>query len=91
MRGPCDLLDRAITDENYETLGRFMIEAPRQLRDGGCILLFFGTSGDVGHLDRLIQRGRFVDEMITDRILDVRGERTIYFVRRLTLPVEVAP
>ncbi|MGB8861053.1 MAG: methyltransferase, partial [Ilumatobacteraceae bacterium] len=88
---PRDLLERAITDENYETLGRFITEAPRHLRENGCILLFFGTSGDVGHLDALTRRARYVVQTVAERTRDVRGESTTYFVRRLAQPLDVAP
>ena len=88
---PRDLLERAITDEDYEALGRFMIEAPRYLRENGCVLLFFGTSGDAEHLDALTQRARFAVQTVAERTLDVRGESTTYFVRRLIQPLDVAP
>lgn len=88
---PRDLLERAITDENYETLGRFITEAPRRLREKGCILLFFGTSGDVGHLDALTRHAGFVVQSIAERTLDVRGESTTYFVRRLVETPDVGP
>ncbi len=87
---PRDLLERAITDENYETLGRFIAEAPRRLREHGCILLFFGTSGDVGHLDALTRHAGFVVQTIAERTRDVRGESTTYFVRRLVNTVDLA-
>ena len=51
---PKDPLERAITDENYEALGRFFADAGRRLRPDGYVLLFFGTSGDVDHLDDLV-------------------------------------
>lgn len=82
---PADDLERAITDENYETLARFLHQAPGRLRAGGAILLFFGTSGDVAHLDRLSDRAGFASATIAERTIHVRGEDTTYFVRRLTL------
>ncbi len=81
---PTDLLEMAITDENYQTLRRFFAEAPHRLRPGGEILLFFGASGDVDHLDSLIETAGFSSELVAERTIDVRGEPTTYFVRSLT-------
>lgn len=80
---PADVLDRAITDEGYQTLGSFLREAPSRLRPGGRVLLFFGTSGDVAHLDRLIGASGLTSEVVTERTQVVRGGDTTYFVRRL--------
>jgi release factor glutamine methyltransferase len=88
---PRDMLERAITDENYETLGRFLAEAPRHLSEDGCVLLFFGTSGDVAHLEALTQRARFGAQTVAERTQEVRGESTRYFVRRLVQPLDLAP
>lgn len=81
---PRDLLERAVTDENYRTLGRFMDEVAARLRPSGEVLVFFGSSGDVIHLDRLIDRAGFASDVIAERTIHVRGEDTTYFVRRLT-------
>ncbi|MCP3856723.1 MAG: methyltransferase [Actinomycetia bacterium] len=83
---PRDLLERACTDEDYRSLGRFMNDVPSRLRPDGEVLLFFGASGDVGHLDRLIDGAGFIAELIAERTIDVRGEDTSYFVRSLTAP-----
>ena len=80
-----DLLERAITDEGYETLSRFLAEVSGRLRPGGAVLLFFGSSGDVAHLDSLIERNRLSSETVAERTIPVRGEDTTYFVRRLSL------
>ena len=81
---PADVLERAITDENYATLERFLEEASDHLRPGGAVLLFFGSSGDVAHLDRLSAAAGFATETIAERTILVRGEDATYFVRRLT-------
>lgn len=51
---PQDLLERAVTDQNCEMLGRFFEGVSELLRVGGQVSLFFGTSGDVAYLDELI-------------------------------------
>jgi release factor glutamine methyltransferase len=81
-----DLLDRACTDENYETLRRFLTEVPSHLRVGGFVLLFFGTSGDVVYLDELIGQAGLASRTIDERTIRVRGVDTTYFVRRLDAP-----
>lgn len=78
---PRDLLERAFTDENYRSLGRFMHEVSSRLRPGGEVLLFFGTSGDVMHLDNLIESAGLSSEYVAERTISVRGENTTYFVR----------
>ena len=65
-------------------LERFLQTAGGYLRPGGAILLFFGSSGDVAHLDRLIAAAGLVGETIAERTIHVRGEDATYFVRRLT-------
>lgn len=79
-----DDLDRAVTDEGYATLGRFVAEVTDRLRPGGSVLLFFGTSGDVDHLDTLIARARLTSTTVAERQVRARGEDVTYFVRRLT-------
>ncbi len=81
---PRDLLERAVADENYRTLGRFVDEVAARLRPSGEVLVFFGSSGDVIHLDRLIERAGLASEVIAERTIHVRGEDATYFVRRLT-------
>ena len=83
---PRDLLERAFTDEQYRTLGRFSVDVPARLRPGGEVLLFFGGSGDVAHLDRLIKGSGLASEVVAERTIHMRGEDATYFVRRLTDP-----
>jgi release factor glutamine methyltransferase len=81
---PQDLLERAVTDEGYATLGRFISEVGVRLRPGGFVLLFFGTSGDVGHLDTLLARAHLDSITTAERTIHARGEDVTYFVRRIT-------
>ncbi len=81
---PRDLLERAITDENYEALGRFFARAARHLRPEGSVLLFFGMSGDVDHLDDLITAAGMRSDVVAERTISTRGRDTTYFVRRIT-------
>lgn len=81
---PYDLLERAITDEGYEALGRFVAEAGDRLRPGGFVLLFFGTTGDVEHLDGLLVSSRLRSVTVSKRTIQVRGEDATYFVRQIS-------
>jgi len=81
---PRTMLERAITDADYSTLTAFLREVPDRLRPGGAILLFFGTSGDVGYLDEAVAASNLVSTTVVERTITVRGEPTTYFVHRLT-------
>jgi release factor glutamine methyltransferase len=81
---PRDPLEQAITDENYEALGRFFADASRHLRPNGYVLLFFGTSADVDHLDHLIASAGMTSQVVAERMIQTRGQDTTYFVRRIT-------
>lgn len=83
---PRDTLEAAIADEDYGALTRFMRDAPSRLRGGGRILLFFGTSGDLGYLLGLIDRSGLAREVVSTQTL-VRDDWTVdYYVFRLTTP-----
>lgn len=81
---PRDPLEQAITDENYSALERFFADAARHLRPNGYVLLFFGTSGDVEHLDDLITTAGMKSQVIAERTINTRGQDATYFVRLLT-------
>ena len=86
---PRTMLERAFTDEHYGTLTRFLHEVPGRLRPDGAVLLFFGTSGDVVYLDERIAASGLRSKTVAERTLEVRGEPTTYFVRRLTTAATV--
>ncbi len=54
---PRDFLEAATTDENYGAMTRFFRQARRHLADGGRMLIFFGTSGDLAYIQQLINHG----------------------------------
>lgn len=73
-----------MADENYRALTRFMTEASAYLNPGGRILLFFGTSGDIGYLERLIESNGFTRETVATRELAKDGSTVTYCTLRLT-------
>lgn len=56
---PRDRWEAATTDEDYRALGEFFSRARRHLSSRGVVLIFFGTSGDLGHLTHLISENGF--------------------------------
>ena len=81
---PRDLLEASIADENYRSLTRFMEQVSGHLNPGGRILLFFGTSGDMGYLSNLIERQGFACETLAERVLVKDGLTVTYSTQRLT-------
>lgn len=80
---PRDALEASITDENYSALTRFMSQVPARLREGGRVLIGFGTSGDLGYLLSLVDEAGLSCEVVAEREL-VRDEWTVhYYVYRL--------
>ncbi|MDQ1467747.1 MAG: release factor glutamine methyltransferase [Actinomycetota bacterium] len=80
---PRDLRERATADENYASLTRFFREVGDHLTDDGRILVFFGTSGDLEYLQRLIRKARLEVVTLSTREL-VRDSQTVtYYVFRL--------
>ena len=53
---PADMLDRAFTDDAYQTLARFFARVGAHLSPGGRVLMFFGTTGDIDHFHGLAAR-----------------------------------
>lgn len=84
-----DAVEASITDENYDFLARFLDGAPRRLRPGGRVPLFFGTSGDLDHVLDLVARAGFESQAIATRALTQDGATITYNTYRLTPDAEV--
>lgn len=81
---PRDPLEASMADENYQALTRFLEQAAGYLAPGGRILMFFGTSGDLGYLYRTAEANGYLRETVSTREL-TRGDRTVGYVSfRLT-------
>lgn len=83
---PRDLLEVAMADEGYASLGRFMGRVPDFLAPGGRVLLFFGTSGDMQHLSELIDRAGLQRTTVAERDLTKDGLTVTYVTFRLSRP-----
>ena len=81
---PRDLLETAISDDNYGTLRRFFDQVCVRLRPGGRVLLFFGDTGDLRFLHELVANHGLTETTIATWQLREEGRRADYFVFRLT-------
>lgn len=61
---PRDMYERATTDENYQAMTTFFRAAHSHLTPGGRMLVFFGTSGDLGYLRTLAQQAGFSEKTV---------------------------
>ena len=81
---PRDLLEAAMTDANYRAMTEFFREADRHLAPDGRLLIFFGSSGDLGYLRRLAGENGFAAEVVAREEL-VRDDWTVeYLTFRMT-------
>jgi release factor glutamine methyltransferase len=81
---PRDQLEMAAADENYAGLSAFFRGARARLTERGRILVFFGTSGDIAYLHRLIDEAGFDRETLASAGAERDGVRVSYFTYRLT-------
>lgn len=82
---PRDMLERSMADEGYEALTRFMTQAHDRLRPEGRILLFFGTSGDLGYLLQLVEEQGFSSTVLASRSLEKDNSTVEYLTFRLVV------
>jgi release factor glutamine methyltransferase len=76
---PRDMFEGVMTDENYGAMTRFFSEARRHLAPGGQMLIFFGTSGDLGYLRSLISRAGFAERVLSSHELAREDQKVEYF------------
>jgi release factor glutamine methyltransferase len=81
---PRDLLEVATADPGYRALTRFVREASLYLSDRGQLLVFFGSSGDLSYLQRLVAEEGFGTEVLARETLEKDGERIEYVTYHLT-------
>lgn len=75
---PRDFTEATMADENYGAMTRFVTMAGDHLAPGGRILMFFGTSGDLGYLYQLIDDNGFSRTVLASREL-VKPEMTVWY------------
>ena len=81
---PRDLLEMATADPGYRALTRFVREARLHLSGHGRLLVFFGSSGDLGYLQRLVAEEGFRTEVLARKMLVEDGWQVEYITYRLT-------
>jgi release factor glutamine methyltransferase len=81
---PRDRFETATTDHGYGAMTRFFENARRHLHPNGRLLIFFGTSGDLGYLLRLVAAAEFAAEVVAHDALTRDGTTVEYFTYRLT-------
>jgi release factor glutamine methyltransferase len=81
---PRDLVETAMTDEGYQAMTRFFCQARQHLSPDGRMLIFFGTSGDLGYLRRLAEKEGFSTEVLAHDDLTREGWKIDYFTFRLS-------
>jgi release factor glutamine methyltransferase len=81
---PRDLLESATTDEGYRAMTTFFRQARQHLAPGGRMLIFFGTSGDLGYLQHLVADCGFSSEVVAQDEMTRDGWRVEYFTFRLS-------
>lgn len=82
---PRDLLEAAMTDENYRAMTAFFEQARDFLLQDARMIINFGSSGDLAYLKSVIDAQGFTREVVDERRL-TRGDWTVdYVVFRLTM------
>jgi release factor glutamine methyltransferase len=81
---PRDQFEVAMTDENYRAMTEFFRDARQYLTPTGKMLIFFGTSGDLGYLTQLADDAGFAKEVVATDSLQRDGWTVEYFAFRMT-------
>jgi len=81
---PRDRFELASTDTDYRAMTEFFHDAPEHLAKGGRMLIFFGTSGDLGYLQQLMSRNRVSWEVVARGEAFRDGWRVEYCTHRVT-------
>lgn len=74
----------ATADSGYRALTRFVREVRLHLSAHGRLLVFFGSSGDLGYLHRLVDEKEFKTEVLARETLAKEGSQVEYFTYRFT-------
>jgi release factor glutamine methyltransferase len=81
---PRSLTEAVMADEGYGALARFFREARSHLTGGARMLIFFGTSGDLGYLEQLMGQYGFAWEHVAHDDLVRDGWKVSYYTFRVT-------
>lgn len=81
---PRDLAEAATTDEGYRAMTTFFRKIRDHLTEDGRLLVFFGTSGDIGYLKNLMAGQGFSWSTVAHTAGERDGVPVEYFTFRLT-------
>lgn len=80
---PRDWAEASITDEDYRALTGFFATVREHLVEGGRVLVFFGTTADVGYLEQLVERNGLRSEIVVRRPMRKDGHPVEYRTYRI--------
>jgi release factor glutamine methyltransferase len=80
---PRDWAEASITDENYRSLTAFFAQVGDHLTEDGRVLVFFGSTADVGYLEALVPANDLKGEVAASRELVKDGWPVEYRVYRI--------
>jgi release factor glutamine methyltransferase len=81
---PRDMIEAATTDDRYRAMRTFFRYAGQHLAPGGRMLIFFGTSGDMGYLQRLMTEEGFTWTVVAQLAGEKDGVAVEYSTFRVT-------
>jgi release factor glutamine methyltransferase len=80
---PRDWAEASITDEDYRSLTAFFAHVREHLEEDGRILVFFGTTADVGYLEQLVENNGLAGRVVARRGMDKDGHPVEYRTYRI--------
>lgn len=80
---PRDWAEASITDEDYRTLTAFFANVRDHLAENGRILVFFGTTADIGYLEQLVETNGLASRVVARRRLEKDGHPVEYRTYRI--------
>jgi len=81
---PRTVTESVMCEEGYGALTRFFRQAHHHLKPGGRMLIFFGTSGDLGYLQQLMVQEGFAWSQIARDDLEREDHEVEYFTFLVT-------
>ncbi|HEU4513560.1 MAG TPA: methyltransferase [Nocardioidaceae bacterium] len=80
---PRDWAEASITDEGYRTLTAFFANVRDHLTENGRILVFFGTTADIGYFEQLIETNGLASRVVARREVEKDGHPVEYRTYRI--------
>ena len=77
---PRDLMEMASTDENYRALTEFFENARHYLNPAGCMLIMFGSTGDLEYFKALTSKEDFSIDIVAHRSMFKGQVKVRYYV-----------